>query len=175
MSLCFELLPQLLSAFRPFANAHITCVHTISPFSRRGFGLTSEEKALKASKKRAREEKKKERQAEKKKKAEEAAEEASEDWDYCVCCDKQDFGAQNNPNPAGCIAFPDGSMMEVWRCVSCGEIPRYPNAPPVTVFSSDDDDDDEEEEESADEEERARTFLMNYALLNGGPFAGAGW
>jgi hypothetical protein len=47
---------------------------------------------------------------------------------------------------AGFIPFPDGSVMEVWRCMNCKKIPARPNAPPIQEFSdhSDDDDDDDE-------------------------------
>ncbi len=44
-----------------------------------------------------------------------------------------------NNEPAGCIDFPDGSVMEVWRCVACGKIPEHPNAPPIHVFSDSED------------------------------------
>jgi len=57
------------------------------------------------------------------------------------CCKSPRFDCRNN-EPAGMIRFPDGSMMEVWRCLACGEIPKRPNAPPVEEFS-----DNEEEEE----------------------------
>ncbi|KAL7532676.1 hypothetical protein ACHAWF_004211 [Thalassiosira exigua] len=52
------------------------------------------------------------------------------------CCDNRTFDFDTQPS--GCINYPDGSMSEVWRCVSCGKIPKYPNKPPVIEFSTDD-------------------------------------
>ena len=54
------------------------------------------------------------------------------------CCKSPRFDIRNN-EPAGCIDFPDGSVMEVWRCVACGKIPEHPNAPPIHVFSDSED------------------------------------
>ena len=52
------------------------------------------------------------------------------------CCKAPRFDAGRR-EPAGCIMFPDGSMMEVWRCLACGKIPEKPNAPPIQEFSDD--------------------------------------
>lgn len=52
------------------------------------------------------------------------------------CCAEPTFpGYRDYVEPAGCISFRDGSMMEVWRCLTCGQIPHYPNASPVEVYS----------------------------------------
>jgi hypothetical protein len=45
--------------------------------------------------------------------------------------------------PAGFILFRDGSLMEVWRCMNCNQIPARPNAPPIQETSDHADDDDD--------------------------------
>ena len=54
------------------------------------------------------------------------------------CCDDMKF--RNDDKPEGAIFFPDGSLMEVGRCLTCGKFPTYPNAPPIMECSSDDED-----------------------------------
>lgn len=57
--------------------------------------------------------------------------------EYTVdCCDNPICGSTSrNIEPAGCINWPDGSVSEVWRCLNCGEIPKYPNKPLIHEFS----------------------------------------
>mmetsp|Transcript_29175 Transcript_29175/g.59172 ORF Transcript_29175/g.59172 Transcript_29175/m.59172 type:complete len:117 (+) Transcript_29175:2-352(+) len=53
---------------------------------------------------------------------------------YSECCDNPKFpGWRDDVESCGAIWFPDGSMAEVWRCLNCGEVPTYPNAPPVRL------------------------------------------
>jgi hypothetical protein len=70
--------------------------------------------------------------------------------EYTIDCCKN--FRSGNEDPAGCIMFPDGSCMEVWRCLNCGKIPQKPNAPPIHEY-------DEEGDELASVFGIARTFF----------------
>ena len=55
------------------------------------------------------------------------------------CCNAPRFPRRFDPDqPAGHIIFPDGSLMEVYRCLNCGQVPRMPNAPPIRMHSESD-------------------------------------
>ena len=95
-----------------------------------GFGETAEEKW----KREASERNKKRRKLEKLLSKVRPEDDPSHE-DYEVrCCKFARFNCQGT-EPAGMIRFPDGSCMEVWRCLTCGKIPQHPNAPPIQEYS----------------------------------------
>lgn len=108
-----------------------------------GFGETSHEKFTREMKEL---EKKRKRRAEqlfstKKKKSLEPQDDPNHEEYMEKCCNAPRFPSWNDDTqPAGCIYFPDGSVMEVYRCLACGKIPNRPNAPPIEEFSDDDED-----------------------------------
>ena len=58
------------------------------------------------------------------------------------CCAAPCFPSWHaQTKPAGYFQYPNGSMIEVWRCPACGKIPARPNAPPIQEYDHDDNDD----------------------------------
>lgn len=70
------------------------------------------------------------------------------------CCSSPRF--PRGEEPSGMILFPDGSMMEVWRCAACGKIPGRPNAPPII------------EDTESDVEEYQREFCGPFGFASSG-------
>ena len=54
------------------------------------------------------------------------------------CCENAKFPVSYHADAEGCIVYPDGSIQEVHRFLSCGGFPKFPNAPPIQFLSDDD-------------------------------------
>ena len=61
---------------------------------------------------------------------------SEEDDGYEPCCDAPKF--DYSLPPSGCTSYPDGSMGEDWRCLTCGQIPTRRDGGVQSEFSDSD-------------------------------------